>query len=457
MTNIDNFKNTKVLVVGFGKSGIAATQALLKLGAVVSVQDSKSENEIDKNLMTFFVNRGVEFYTGTIPLNMRSFDMLVLSPGVNPELDFISEAVKSGIEVTGELEIAYRIGKGNYIAITGTNGKTTVTSLVGEIFKLSGRKTYVVGNIGVAVISESARAQEKDWLVTECSSFQLETTKYFKPVVSAILNLTPDHLDRHHGMRGYGEAKAKIFANQTENEYLVINKDDPACYKLAAGCKAQVAPFSIKEKLKVGAFVNDGEVQVVDFDGNKTRICALSDIKIIGKHNISNVVAAAGICHFAGIKAETIADGIRAFNGVEHRIEYCGQYDGVKYYNDSKGTNTAAAITAIKAVGKNIILIAGGDGKEQDFSPLASELAGRVKKLILLGRDAELIERAANKTGFYDCVRCADMRECVAKASESATEGDSVLLSPACASWDMYGNYEQRGEHFKRCIAELMG
>lgn len=456
MSNRENLKNTKILVVGFGKSGMAAAQALLKLGAAVSVQDSKPKEEFEPNVLTFFRNQGVEFYLGTLPLNMEAFDMLVLSPGVSPELDFISDAVKTGTELAGELEIAYRIGKGNYIAITGTNGKTTVTSLVGEIFELSGRKTSVVGNIGVAAISASAESEEGDWLVTECSSFQLETTRYFKPAVSAILNLTPDHLNRHHSMSAYGKAKAKIFANQTENEYLVINKDDADCYRLAAECKAKIVPFSTKEKLNVGVFVEDEKVVVVDFDGSRTTICALNDIRIIGGHNISNVVAAAGICYFAGIDAEIIAAGIRAFNGVEHRIEYCGEYDGVRYYNDSKGTNTAAAITAIKAVKKNIILIAGGDGKEQDFSSLAGELADRVKKLVLLGRDAELIENAANEAGFYDCVRCGDMRECVKKASEVAVEGDRVLLSPACASWDMYDNYEQRGEHFKRCIAELM-
>ena len=356
-TNIENMKNKKVLVVGFGKSGIAAAQAMLKLGAEVSIQDSKKENDVDANLITYFRGRGATFFLNTIPPDVGVYDMLILSPGVSPELAFIQEAESKGAEIIGELEIAYRIGRGNYIAITGTNGKTTTTSLVGEIFKKSGRKTYVVGNIGVAVISASADADATDWLVTETSSFQLETTRYFKPAVSAILNLTPDHLNRHHTMQAYGAAKAKIFANQREDGYLVINYDDKECFKLSSACKAKVVPFSSNEELPFGAFVKDGRIVIADEKKEIVDICGVDELKIIGVHNLQNALAAAAISYFAGIDRETIAEVLRTFAGVEHRLEYCGEINGVKYYNDSKGTNTDASITALTALEKNIIIM----------------------------------------------------------------------------------------------------
>ena len=455
MANLDNVKNKSVLVVGFGRSGQAAAKELARVGAFVTVQDSATEEKFDPNLLTWFRESGVEFVLGSTPSDLGSYDMVVLSPGVSPELGFVQEAVEKGAELTGELEIAYRIGHGNYVAITGTNGKTTTTTLVGEIFEKSGRKTYVVGNIGKAVISVSADSEEDDWLVTECSSFQLETTKYFKPVVSAILNLTPDHLNRHHTMEAYGAAKAKIFANQTESGYLVINADDEWCRRLAEGARAKIIPFSLKEKPVTGAYLDGDVLMLADEQGNKHEICRRDELKIIGDHNVQNVLAAAAISFFAGIDMDTISAAVRAFRGVEHRIEYCGSVDGVKYYNDSKGTNTDATITAIKAIGKDIILIAGGDAKKQDFAPLAEMLSGRVKKLILLGRDAHMIQEACDEKGYTDYVYCKDMNECVRKAHELAEEGDTVLLSPACASWDMYDNYGQRGRHFKDCVKML--
>ena len=454
-SNVDNIKGKKILVVGFGRSGQAAARELMRVGAAVTVQDSGSEDRFDPNLLNFFRSAGVEFCFGEKPEDMAGFDMIVLSPGVSPELDFVREAVEKGVEVTGELEIAYRIGKGNYIAITGTNGKTTTTTLVGEIFKRSGRTTYVVGNIGKAVISVSAESREEDWLVTEVSSFQLETTRYFRPVVSAILNLTPDHLNRHHTMEAYGQAKAKVFANQTESGYLVINKDDKLVCGLAENARAKVIPFSITEKPEPGAYL-DGDVLVLaDEQGEHHEICSRGDLNIIGDHNVQNVLAAAAISFFAGIDMETITEAVKAFKGVEHRIEYCGKVDGVSYYNDSKGTNTDAAITAIKAIGKDIILIAGGDAKKQNFDSLVKEFPGRVKEVILLGRDAYMIQEAMDKAGFTDYKLCRDLNECVRTAAEDAEEGDTVLLSPACASWDMYENYEQRGRHFKECVKGL--
>ncbi len=456
--NIGNMKDKKVLIVGLGKSGIAAAQAMIRLEAEVHIQDTKKEENIDPQLKLFLREKGVTCYFNHLPSDMGYFDMMILSPGVSPELAFVQEAKSKGVEIIGELEIAFRIGSGNYVAITGTNGKTTTTTLVGEIFKAAEKKTYVVGNIGVAVISASIDAPEDAWLVTETSSFQLETTKYFKPAVSAILNLTPDHLNRHHTMKAYGEAKAKIFANQQEDGYVILNYDDKACYNLASQnkCKATVVPFSRKETLDFGAYVEDGQIVMKDQDGKKTAFCGVDELKIIGQHNLENALAAAAICYFAGIEPQYIAKVLRTFGGVEHRIEFCGEIEGVKYYNDSKGTNVDAAVTALRAIKENIILIAGGDGKSQDFDDFIKGFQGSVKKLILLGKDAKIISEAAERQGFHDFVFCKDMEACVRKAFEEAVPGDTVLLSPACASWDMYKNFEQRGDHFKECVNRLL-
>ncbi len=453
--NLNNIKNRRVLIVGIGKSGIAATQAMLSLGASVTVQDSKDADKVDSQLVTFLEGKGAVFCLGKVPEDISCFDMLILSPGVDPELPFIKEAEKSGAEIIGELEIAFRIARGHFAAITGTNGKTTTTALTGEIFKKSGKPTHVVGNIGVAVISKALETDTEDWLITETSSFQLQTTKYFKPDISAVLNVTPDHLNRHHTMENYGLTKGKIFENQDENGYCVLNIEDEICRKLAEKCKAKVVYFSSERELESGAFVKDGKLVIAEDNGKSTELCRMDELKIIGKHNVENALAAAAVSYYAGIEASVISEVLKSFAGVEHRIEYCGVLGGVKFYNDSKGTNVDATLTAIKALEKNIILIAGGDGKGQDFMPLAEKLAGSVKYVVLLGRDGPKIAESAEKAGFTAFTYGSDMGECVRKAFELASEGDSVLLSPACASWDMYDNFEQRGDHFKEMVRKL--
>lgn len=450
----ESLKNSSVLVVGMGKSGKAAIAVLVGLGAKVSVQDSNTVDKMDPEFVECLKKHNVDIYFGETPEDMSTFNMLVMSPGVPVELLFVVAAKESGAEVISELELAYRITEGKYVAITGTNGKTTTTTLVGEIFKASGRKTAVVGNIGNPVVTEAIESDSKSWMVAEVSSFQLETVDRFKPVVSAVLNLTPDHLNRHHTMEAYGAAKAKAFAKQSASEYLVINYDDKACYALAKDCKAKLVPFSRKETLAYGAYL-DGDKLMLN-DGKKVmEICKADELRIIGDHNIENVLAAAAICYFAGIDMKTITEAIKAFPGVEHRIEFCGTINGAKYYNDSKGTNVDASVIAIKALKKNIILIAGGDGKAQDFTDLANHLVGPVKAMVLLGRDAPIIEEAARKAGFAAIYNEPDMEAVVRKCYELAEEGDNVLLSPACASWDMYKSYEVRGRHFKDCVKDL--
>lgn len=451
----NSMKNKKVLVVGLGNSGKAAVQAMVKLGACVSVQDSKCEEDVEQQLRTFLEDKHVTCYFGTIPEDMTAFDILILSPGVPPGLEFINEAKAAGAEIIGELEIAYRVGGGNYVAITGTNGKTTTTTLVGEIYKAAGKTTYVVGNIGVAVISKALSADDDSWLITETSSFQLETIEEFRPEVSAILNLTPDHMDRHKNMESYGKAKAAVFKNQNENQYCIINYDDKLCYDLASTCKARVVPFSRLEELDFGAFVKDGYIVIKNEEGNTIEICKCNELNIPGNHNLENALAACAIAYFGGIEPDVIADVLRSFRGVEHRIEFCNEIDGIRFVNDSKGTNPDAAIKAIEAMKENIILIAGGYDKNASFDEFVASFEGRVKALMLLGKTATKIKEAAEKRGFTNSIILKDMEACVREAYRIAKPGDVVLLSPACASWDMYSNFEQRGEHFKSCVQEL--
>ena len=444
-----------ILVVGMGRSGKAAIKALSGTGARLYAQDSQDASNMDEDFLEFLAEGHVKKFFGTLPDDMGMFDMLVLSPGVPPQLGFIQEAEQKGAEIIGELELAYRMTDAHFAAITGTNGKTTTTTLVGEIFKAAGRKTSVVGNIGNPVVTEAVNADRDAWMVTEVSSFQLETTKDFRPEVSAILNLTPDHLNRHKTMKAYGDAKARVAVNQSPDQYLIINHDDSAVIELAKQSKATIVPFSRKEALSAGAYLDGEEIVIRDFDGSLHDICSRNDLRIIGDHNVENVLAAAALCYFAGIDEKVIGDAVKAFPGVEHRIEFCGSSDGVDYYNDSKGTNVDAAVIALKALRNNIILIAGGDGKAQDFTDLAEHLSGAVKALVLLGRDGPLIEEAARRAGFEEIYSCGSMEECVRRASEIAQSGDKVLLSPACASWDMYPNYEVRGRHFKQCVKDI--
>ncbi|QIB70096.1 UDP-N-acetylmuramoyl-L-alanine--D-glutamate ligase [Aminipila butyrica] len=452
----NKMENKKVLVVGMGKSGIAATQALLKLGAKVYVQDSKPASDIEPQLINFLNSREVTCYFAEEPKALEEMDMMVMSPGVSLETDFVQKAMSSGVEVVGELEIAYRVGQGNYVAITGTNGKTTTTTLVGEIFRNAKRKTYVVGNIGVAVISMALNAEPDSWLITETSSFQLETTKLFKPKISALLNLTPDHLDRHHTMENYSKAKAKIFENQEAEDYHIANFDDPVSYEWSRHCeKAKVVPFSTKTQLSYGAFVEKDQLTILGDEGERVVLCRVDELKIPGTHNLENALAAAAMAYFAGIAPSVIGDTLRTFRGVEHRLEYCGQVDGVSFVNDSKGTNPDASMKAIEAMKENILLIAGGYDKGSDFTEFIKGFNGRVKHMILLGKTAAKIKEQAEAVGFRHITMAKNMEECVAEAFRLAVPGDTVLLSPACASWDMYTCFEQRGEHFKNCVHGL--
>ena len=443
-----------------GKSGKCAMYALNDLGYELAVQDSKRPEDAEPEIRAFAQDNGIEEFYGTMPEDFSSYDMMVLSPGVDPEKDFVQKAKEQGCEIVGELELAYRLAKGTFIGITGTNGKTTTTTLVGEIFKASGRRTHVVGNIGLPVISVAHGSTEEDWMVTEVSSFQLQTVSKFRPRVSAILNLTPDHLNRHHTMELYGEAKAAIWFEQTEEDYLILNADDPVLLKLCLNdvdrkLKARLVTFSRKEKQELGTYLEGDELVLKDESGEIHEIINRNELKIIGDHNVENALAAAAICYFSGIGMDVIRETLRSFRGVEHRLEYVDEIDGVQYYNDSKGTNTDASIIAIRALKDNIILIAGGDAKMQDFTEYATHLKGPVKHVLLFGRDRGMIRDAMDKAGYTDYTEHADLEECVRYGKEIASPGDKILLSPACASWDMYPRFEVRGEHFKEIVNKI--
>lgn len=447
-------KDKKILVIGLGRSGIAAVRALVAAGALVSVQDNIREEDADNVLIEELQGLGVKLYFEEMPQG-EIYDVWVLSPGVSAVRECVIDAEKEGAEIIGELELAYKMGKGTYVAITGTNGKTTTTSWVHQVLTVAGIDARLVGNIGLPAVTEAVQSEEDTWLVTEVSSFQLETIDKFKPKVSAILNLTPDHMDRHKTMKNYGSMKARIFKNQGEEDFVVVNFDDKQALRLCASTKATIVPFSTVEDLPFGAFVKNDEIVIRNRDEKIVPICSVNKIQLPGSHNLENALAAVAISYFAGIDPEAITEGILSFRGVEHRIEMCGNINGVKYINDSKATNISAAIKALEAIKGPVILIAGGYDKGAEFDELIGAFGNKVKHALLLGATAAKIKDAAEAAGFTHTTLLPDMENCVKEAARVALPGDTVLLSPACASWDMYKNFEERGHRFKECIKHL--
>ncbi|MBQ3661555.1 MAG: UDP-N-acetylmuramoyl-L-alanine--D-glutamate ligase [Firmicutes bacterium] len=447
-----------VLVIGLGKSGFA-TAGLLAGEAAVTCWDSKEESKFDAAEIAALKERGVRFAFGEAP-SAKGFDLLVLSPGVPPTIPVCEEARQLGIEISGELEQAYEHCRGTFYAITGTNGKTTTTALTGEIFKAAGRKTEVVGNIGLPSSARALDADEDTCMVTEVSSFQLETIKEFKPKVSAILNITPDHLNRHGTFEEYARVKGLVFANQDESDYFVYNADDPETVRIVPTCKKAVkVAFSRRFRPEAPcAWAEDGKMYLDAADGEGPRfVIDTKDIYIPGAHNLENALAAAAVCFFAGIDTGVIARMLKEFRGVEHRIEFVKEVKGVRYVNDSKGTNPDASIKAIEATDTPILLIAGGYEKNSDFTDFINGFGGKVKYLLLLGQTAQRFADTARKCGFSEerMIFCADMKDVISHAYRLAEVGDTVLLSPASASWGMYNNYEERGEDFKQLVREL--
>lgn len=446
-------KGKKVLVTGLGISGIAAIKALDILGADIAVTDMKKEEELGEALKEI-ENIEVEKILGSNDVDLDSIDMILKSPGMPPNLNIFKEAREKGIEILTDIELAYRISDARFVCITGTNGKTTSTMLTGEVFSKAYEKVYVTGNVGVGILSKAKELLDDESIfIIEASSFQLEDTKEFSPAVSLITNITPDHLDWHGSYENYIAAKAKIFRNQTENEFTVFNHEDKVLRELSSEVKSELLYFSDTEKVK-GVYVSDGKIIWNTGDSEET-VMKTEEINIPGRHNLQNIIGVIAVSKAFGIDSETIREAVMNFSGVEHRLEFVEEIDGVKYYNDSKGTNVDSTIKAIEGLEKPINLIAGGKDKGGEFDELIEAFDGKIEEMILLGETAQKIEDTARKHGFTNIVRVKDMKEAVKEASEKAKPGYTVLLSPACASWDMYKSYEVRGEDFKNNVKSL--
>lgn len=447
-------RNKKVLVIGAAVTGIPTVKQLHKMGAEIILNDFKKAEDI-KDTLDQLAELDIRFVGGGHPVELaEQCDFVVISPGVPTDIDLVKKAKALGKEVIGEIELAYRLTSTPIAAITGTNGKTTTTALLGEIMKASGRTTYVTGNIGHAMISEVDNAKPEDIFVLEVSSFQLESTVDFKPQISAILNITLDHLNRHKTMENYIDTKCKVFYNQDKDGYTILNKDDPETAKLGERVKSRLLMFSRKEILEEGAFVEDGSIVIV-LDNKKSTIVHTDEIYIPGNHNLENALAASLMAYCAGVAPEVIARVLREFKGVEHRIEFVMDRKGVYYYNDSKGTNPDASIKAIEAMKRPIVLIAGGMDKGSEFDEFVEAFGKKVKELVLFGETAEKLEQTARKHHFRHIHRVHNLEEAVKKCHHLAKKGDCVLLSPACASWDMFKNFEERGRMFKDYVKKL--
>ena len=451
-----DFQNKKVVVVGTGLSGIAAAKLLERVNANVTMFEGNEkaiEAEIKEKLQGVKVDRIlIGSFTETVA---EEPELGVLSPGVPIDLPILEVFRQKNIPIWGEVELAYHFTKGKIAAITGTNGKTTTTALVGEIMKTYFDVVFVVGNIGIPYTERALETTKDSIVVAEISSFQLETAHAFCPDVSAVLNITPDHLNRHHTMENYIAAKMKIAQNQTENQVCVLNYEDTVLREESKKLKCKCIFFSSKQKLEKGIYLNENNEFVVS-DGEKEQIiCKTSELNLLGVHNYENVMAGIAIAKNMGVPMDCIKKAIKAFMAVEHRIEYVAEKNGVKYYNDSKGTNPDAAIQGIKAMETKTLLIGGGYDKGSEYKEWIEAFDGKVKYLVLLGQTADKIEKTARECGFHNIVKVEDLQEAVKFCASHAEPGEAVLLSPACASWGMFKNYEERGNMFKEMVHKM--
>lgn len=446
----------KVLVAGGGKSGICATNLLLRNGEHVILFDENENIEPDKLMEKIESDKdNVEIHIGKLTNDIiEQCELMVISPGIPTDTEFSIRVKDKGLPVWSEIELAYRYEKGRVAAITGTNGKTTTTTLVGEIIKAYNDDTYVVGNIGIPYTSLCDKTTDKSITVAEISSFQLETIADFKPHVSAILNITPDHLNRHYTFENYANCKMDITQNQGSDDYTVVNYDDPEIMKLVDKISCKVIYFSRKKLLDEGVFVREEDVVIKEND-IEIKVLSLKDIKLLGTHNIENILAAVAISYYMGVPVDIIKRVCTEFQGVEHRIEYVRTVKGVPYYNDSKGTNPDAAIKGIQAMTKTTYLIGGGYDKHSDYDEWIEAFDAKVRYLVLIGETAEKIAKCAKQHGFNNIVFKDSLEDAVKFCYDNAKPNDAVLLSPACASWDMFKSYEQRGDLFKQYVNNL--
>ena len=447
-------KNKRVLVVGLGKSGLAAALFLRDRGARVTVSDTRSAAALGDQIPAL-LEAGIMVEAGGHGLlTFRRQDLIVVSPGVPLETPEVKQAQQLGLPVLGELELASRFLMGETVAITGSNGKTTTTTLLGQIFADAGLRTQVGGNIGLPVIDLIAESDAETWNVLEVSSFQLETTVEFRPKIALVLNITPDHLDRHKTFERYAAAKARITAQQGPNDFLVLNAEDVKTQLVAAKTKAQIYWFSGVRQIRQGAFVHGESIFFLAHEGGRPEpVLPVSEIGLKGAHNVENVLAAVCAAKLAGIASESIRKTIAAFKAVEHRLELVRTVASVEYYNDSKATNVDATMKALASFPEGVHLILGGKDKESDYTLLASLLTERCKAVYTIGSAAEKIEREL--AGVVKMVSAKTLDHAVAAAAQNAGAGDVVLFAPACSSFDQFDNYEHRGRVFRELVLGL--
>lgn len=449
----------KVLVIGAGRSGLAAAHFLAARGAVVALNDQKPVEEWSNEALALKAE-GVGFVGGEVPSwLLDQVELVVLSPGVPPKIIPVRYAARRGVEVIGEIELAWRYLRGRVVGVTGTNGKTTTTSLIGELLRDAGLPVQVGGNIGTPLVSLVETSVDDGWTIVELSSYQLETIAEFHPAVAVALNLMPDHMDRYESLTDYGAAKHRIFRNQTAGDVAILNADDEIVSSWSPGLRAHVVCFSTARELDEGLFLRGGtELVSRTRDGGERVLVLREEMKLLGMHNVQNVLAALAAGLSCGAAPDSMRETIRRFAPVEHRLERVAQIGGVTFYNDSKATNVDAAVKALSAfadIKGRVVMILGGRGKNAPYATLASLIQAYGRALVLIGEDAERIEEELH---FYAPVEhAADMRDAVRRAHAAAKPGDIVLLAPACASFDMFDNFEHRGRVFKEAVEELRG
>ncbi len=456
MRNMERYSGKRVLVVGMARSGVAAAKLLVKAGAHVVINDNKTADELADALIPLN-GLDIEYALGKPAMAcLDGVDCMVISPGIPDTAAFVVKAKEMGIYVTGELEMAYQLSSGDMVALTGTNGKTTTVSLLGEIFRNAGCTTHVVGNIGYPYSAAGLDSSDRDMFVCEVSSFQMETAETFHPHVGALLNITEDHLNRHGAMENYALTKMRMFARMTAEDAAVFNADDPTLAPYIPMVKAKVLLFSRKGEVENGAFVRDGMI-TVRVDGAETAVCPAADVYVPGPHNLENALAATIMAYVSGVSAGVIAHTLRTFQGVEHRIEFVRELEGVRYINDSKGTNVDSTIKAIQTMDRPTAIILGGYDKHCDFTPMVKEMLAspHIRQAALIGVTADQIERQCRENGYTNLHRASTLEDAVNQCRALASEGWNVLLSPACASFDMFADYESRGRIFKEIVNNL--
>ncbi|MFV1952145.1 MAG: UDP-N-acetylmuramoyl-L-alanine--D-glutamate ligase [Nitrospinota bacterium] len=445
-----DFLNKKVTVVGLAKSGIAAANLLSGMGSIVTITDIRGEKDLGEDIRR--LNKGITVRLGGhSEEDILGVDLVVASPGVDMGIPLFEKARDTGVHIISEVELAYLFAESPLIAVTGTNGKTTTTSLIADILLEGGKDIVIGGNIGFPLSEKVSEWRGKDFIVAEISSFQLEGIEKFRPYIGVILNITPDHLDRHGDFDEYINLKKRIYMNQTEEDYLVLSYDDPVTYCLAFEGRARKLMFSTVEEVDEGVFIKEGEI-VLRLDGSEEKISLLSDLGVDVIRNIDNVMAAAIVCAVCRMDVDVIRRAISGFKGLEHRTEFVREVEGITFINDSKATNVGAVIRSVQSFDGPILLIAGGRDKENDYSPLKEVIKKKVKSLILFGEAKDKIKSAMDDLDGLIIVEADSLKGAVDTAFSMAAHGDVILFSPACASFDMFRDYEDRGNRFKEIV-----